>query len=144
MEHQHKPKVTDWGFDEFQNWIPILYGCTECDERFVQLPKEEAVEPHDHPEYVDGCFACKIVTLELGVGDAHSGKSMTGKTWDKELQSYRDARRQGIQPAGTTTKAIQEAVTASDNLGRAYNAESMAPAPVFTKKSAKAFVAAGL
>lgn len=144
MSHSHKPKVTDWGFDEFQNWIPVLYGCTECDETFVQLPQEEAVEPHDHAEYIDGCFACKVPTLELGVGDAHSGKTMTGKTWDRELSDYRDARRQGIQPAGTTAKAIHEAVKASDNLGSAYNAETMAPAPVFTKKVAKSFKTAGI
>jgi len=144
VEHEHKPKVTDWGFDEFQNWIPVLYGCIDCDATFVQIPKEEEKLPHDHPEYVDGCFACKIVTLELGVGDAHSGKTMTGRKWDGELQAYRDARRQGIQPAGTSARSVEDAVRASDNLGSAYNAESMAPAPVFTKSATKAMEKAGL
>jgi len=144
MSHSHKPKVTDWGFDEFQNWIPVLYGCIDCDETFVQLPQEEVAESHNHPEYVNGCFACKVVTLEIGTGDANSNKSMPSKKWDKELSDYRDARRQGIQPAGTTSKAIEDSLKASDNLGSAYNAETMAPAPVFTEKVAKAFNAAGL
>ena len=143
-EHDHRPKVSQWGFNEFQNWVPTLYGCIDCDETFVQLPKAEEKLPHDHPEYVHGCFACKVATLELGTGDANSNKSMPGKKWDKELSDYRNARRQGIQPAGTSAKAIEDAVKASDNLGSAYNAESMAPAPVFTKSATKMMEKAGL
>lgn len=44
------------------------------------------------------------------------------KKWDKELQSYRDARAQGIQPAGTTTDKIQTAVEMSNLTGRAFDA----------------------
>lgn len=45
------------------------------------------------------------------------------KKWDRELSDYRDARSQGIQPGGTTTTKIREAVEFSDRSGRAYNAE---------------------
>ena len=52
-----------------------------------------------------------------GRGDA------TGqKQWDAELQAYRDARAQGIQPAGTTRKAVERAVKISDKAGKAYDA----------------------
>jgi len=75
-----------------------------------------------HPEYVEGCFGCKISTLELGVGDANSKVSMSTSKWDAELKAYKDARAQGIQPAGTSMKQIQKAVEISDKTGKAYGA----------------------
>jgi hypothetical protein len=77
-----------------------------------------------HPEFVEGCFGCKLGTLELGTGDATSGRAMTQKKWDQELNAYSTARKQGIQPAGTSLKKIQEAVDASDKVGKAYNAST--------------------
>ena len=41
------------------------------------------------------------------------------KNTDKELSAYREARKQGIQPATTKMKDIQNAVRASDLIGRA-------------------------
>ena len=75
-----------------------------------------------HPEYVEGCFGCKIGTLVMNAGEANSNLSVSTKKWDKELQAYRDARAQGIQPAGTSTKKIQEAVDISNKTGKAYQA----------------------
>ena len=75
-----------------------------------------------HPEYVEGCFGCKVSTLELGVGDANSKVSMPKTKWDAELKAYKDARAQGIQPAGTSMKQIQKAVEISDKTGKAYGA----------------------
>jgi hypothetical protein len=77
-----------------------------------------------HPEFVEGCFGCKIGTLELGTGDATAGRSMTQKKWDKELNAYSTARKQGIQPAGTSLKQIQKAVDASNKVGKAFNAST--------------------
>jgi hypothetical protein len=49
------------------------------------------------------------------------GLDRTGqKKWDKELSDYRGARRQGIQPDGTTAKAVEKAVRLSDAAGAAY------------------------
>lgn len=75
-----------------------------------------------HPEYVEGCFGCKISTLEMGVGDANSKVSMSTTKWDAELKAYKDARAQGIQPAGTSMKAVQKAVDISNKTGKAYGA----------------------
>ena len=75
-----------------------------------------------HPEYVEGCFGCKIGTLVMNAGEANSNLSVSTKKWDKELQAYRDARAQGIQPSGTSTKKIQEAVDISNKTGKAYQA----------------------
>ena len=75
-----------------------------------------------HPEFIEGCFGCKIQGLELGAGDAGKADSMPQKKWDKELDLYRDTRRQGIQPAGTSTKQIRQALDASDRNGRPFDA----------------------
>lgn len=75
-----------------------------------------------HPEYVEGCFGCKVSTLEMGVGDANSKVSMSTTKWDAELKAYKDARAQGIQPDGTSMKAVQKAVEISNKTGKAYGA----------------------
>ncbi len=140
----HKPKVNEWGFDSEHNWIPTLYGCTECDDTFDTIPKEEEEVKHSHTEYVSGCFACKVPTLQLNAGDAGRANSMSQKKWDKEIEGYHKARKQGIQPEGTTKEKIEQAVQASDNLGTAYNAEKMMPAKQITKAKAKAIKQMGV
>lgn len=87
-----------------------------------------------HPEYVEGCFGCKIGTLELGTGDA--SRDIPDKKWNGELQAYRDARAQGIQPAGTTMRHVEEAHKASETLGKAYDANTMPKTKDINHKSA--------
>lgn len=95
-----------------------------------------------HPEYVEGCFGCKISMLQLSTGDARGdviASGTTQKKWNNELQAYRDARKEGIQPGGTSLKHIQDAKTASDNMGSAYNANDMMKASKIDKKAANTF-----
>lgn len=89
-----------------------------------------------HPEFVEGCFGCKGLTLSMNAGDADSRRFMTNKAFNRELDAYKEAKAQGIQPAGTSMRKIEEAVKASETLGRAYNAEKMPPAKHINKKSA--------
>jgi hypothetical protein len=80
-----------------------------------------------HPEFVEGCFGCKVATLELATGDAAGNiiaSGTTQKKWDKELGLYKQARAQGIQPDGTSTKQIQKAIDVSNRTGVAYDASS--------------------
>ena len=91
-----------------------------------------------HPEFVEGCFGCKITTLELGTGDANSRAVMPKRKWEGELARYKQARSQGIQPAGTTMDKILAAEKASENLGRAYNAEKDPNAKTIDKKTSNA------
>jgi len=91
-----------------------------------------------HPQFVEGCFGCKVMTLELGTGDANSRAVMPKRKWEGELKRYKEARRQGIQPAGTTMDKIIAAEKASENLGRAYNAEKDPNAKTINKKTASA------
>ena len=90
-----------------------------------------------HPEPVDGCFGCKGLSIQMNTGDANSKKQMSNKAFNKELDAYKEARAQGIQPSGTSMKKIEEAVRASETLGRPYNAEKMPPAKHINKKSAE-------
>lgn len=46
------------------------------------------------------------------------------KRWDRELDAYKDARRQGIQPSSTKTDAIQRALEISNATGTAYQADT--------------------
>jgi hypothetical protein len=97
-----------------------------------------------HPQYVEGCFGCKASTLQLSPGDAAHMKEVSSKKWDAELNAYSQARKQGIQPAGTKMSQIKAAVTASETIGRAYNAETMPPAQAITKSHAEAFKEVGI
>ena len=88
-----------------------------------------------HPEYVEGCFGCKALGLELGTGDAT--RDISDKKWTSELQAYRDAKSQGIQPNGTSRAQVEAAYAASVTLGTAYNSETMPKAHQITKKTAE-------
>lgn len=88
-----------------------------------------------HPEPIEGCFGCKALTLQMNAGDA--ARDIPDKKWNAELQAYRDARAQGIQPAGTTMRHIQEAHQASETLGKPYDADTMPRANQINKKTAE-------
>ena len=44
------------------------------------------------------------------------------KKWNRELDAYADARRQGVQPAGTKLAQVEKAMQISDKVGRAFDA----------------------
>lgn len=55
--------------------------------------------------------------------DSANGRDATAqKKWDKELDAYKDARKQGIEPAGTKMHQIENAVAISNETGLAYKA----------------------
>jgi len=59
----------------------------------------------------------------MSTGDANGdlvGNGWTNKKWDNELNLYREARAQGIQPEGTSTAKIRKAMDVSDKTGHAY------------------------
>ena len=89
-----------------------------------------------HPEPVDGCFGCKGLSIQMNAGDADSRRAMPTKKFNKELDAYKEARAQGIQPNGTSMQKIQEAVKASEIMGRAYDGNKMPPAKTINHKSA--------
>jgi hypothetical protein len=78
-----------------------------------------------HPVEVDGCFGCKVSNLQLSVGSARSDGVPSAKEHDKELQSYFDATRQGIDPISTKKKDIDAAVQLSNKMGTAFDANKI-------------------
>jgi len=59
----------------------------------------------------------------------------TQKKWDKELEFYRQARKDGIQPEGTSTKAVEKAYKASEVLNKAYDGSKMPKSDNINKKT---------
>jgi hypothetical protein len=122
----HIGKVIKWGVDSNTNFKPALWGCTRCDWNSTEQPVSvDVVDSHNHTTYVDGCFTCKLSTLNLQTGDAKGGlieNGWTNKKWNQELKEYSDARAQGIQPKSTQTKDIRDAVAKSEKSGKAFDA----------------------
>ena len=70
----------------------------------------------------------------MNTGDAK--RDIPVKKWNAELKAYKDARAQGIQPAGTSMRHVQEAHRASEVLGKAYNADTTPKTKDINHKSA--------
>lgn len=145
MSCDHVGKVLEWGFGSNMEWQPTLWGCTNCDIISADRVSHGIIENNINHDDCDNnpCFRCKAMNLQISTGDASSNKIMSDKKWNGELDAYRDARRQGIQPAATTMKAIEEAKKASDAMGKAYDANTMTNANLINKKSAKSLTEAG-
>jgi hypothetical protein len=123
---EHISKVLEWGFTEAHDFKATKYGCVNCDEISpVPFVSNDVFIDHSKCGGPDVCFGCKAAGLQLSTGDAHHGKTMNNKKWDNELNAYREARAEGIQPAGTSMEKINEARRASDALGTAYDSNTM-------------------
>jgi hypothetical protein len=132
----HISKVLEWGFTETHDFKATKYGCLNCEETSpVPFASQDVFVDHSTCGGPDVCFGCKAAGLQLSTGDAHSAKSMSNKKWEGELDAYRSARAEGIQPAGTSTQAIQEARRASEALGAAYDANTMVDSKIIQKKT---------
>ena len=78
-----------------------------------------------HPEVVEDCFGCKISNLQLSVGDARHDGMQSARQHDKELSSYFDATRQGIEPVSTKQRDIDAAVRLSNDMGSAFDGNAI-------------------
>jgi hypothetical protein len=76
------------------------------------------------------------MSVQMNAGDADSRRNMPNKAFNAELNAYKEARAQGIQPNGTSMAKIQEAVKASEVLGKPYNGNKMPPAKSINKQTA--------
>ena len=124
MEHIHQPRIVDFKLNKESVWEATGYNCLSCDWTGDAPPEEGLYVPHQHKDYVDGCFACKIKTLELSTGDANSAAGMASKKWDSENEFYASAVRQGINPDGIARHEVEAALEASEMLGSAYNTDT--------------------
>lgn len=77
----------------------------------------------DHASYGE-CLRSKNLAA-TGLESTHpSFATDKQKAWDRELDRYEAAVKQGIQPASTQTKHIDAAIEVSQQLGTAFNAEA--------------------
>ena len=133
---EHISKVLEWGFTDTHDFKAIKYGCTNCEEISpVPFRAEDVFIDHRTCGGPDVCFGCKAAGLQLSTGDASNQKATTNKKWEGELNAYREARSQGIQPEGTTMEKINEARRASDVMGKAFDANTMGDSRIIQKKT---------
>lgn len=122
MDCKHINQVAEWGWAD-ENFGPSLWKCGWCGleskERFYEY-EEEAVD-HTKCGGPKKCFACKARTLSVSTGDANSKMLMPQKKWDAELNAYKSAIDQGIEPATTNMADITAAVALSDAAGKAFD-----------------------
>jgi hypothetical protein len=141
----HITRVKDWGFTETHDFKVALYDCVLCGIESTTPFKEEEDIDIDHTNCDDDCFGCKARSLQLNTGDANSQKTVSNKKWNGELDAYRKARAQGIQPAGTSMAHIKAAVDASNTMGKAFDADTAGTtAQSITKKSIKSLKEVGV
>lgn len=74
----------------------------------------------DHPS-LGACLRAKSVKVAY-CNSANGHDATKQKRWDAELDAYKAARSEGIQPSGTTREAVDRAVRLSDAAGVAWNA----------------------
>ena len=128
MNCDHISKVVKDGYnliDGQMHSVVFLWGCTKCDMISPEplydmnssfVAKEECKDNCN-------CFGCKAKGLQMNTGDA--GRPVGKKEWEGRLKFYKDARNQGIQPAGTQRLQVEAAYKASETLGTAYDAGTM-------------------
>jgi inhibitor of KinA sporulation pathway (predicted exonuclease) len=142
-EDDHITKVLEFDYileDGDVKEFVKLFGCTKCDATSPTVwagfgKFKSNSKRHDILDANCDCFGCKAATLQMNTGDAK--RDVSDKKWTGELQAYRDARAEGIQPAGTTHRHIEEARKASEVLNKAYDANTMPRAKDINKRSAE-------
>jgi hypothetical protein len=73
----------------------------------------------------------KAKNARIAYANSAGGSDYTAeKKWDAELNAYREARDQGIQPDGTTMPKIRAALEASDKKGAAYGRDFGVASPL--------------
>lgn len=73
----------------------------------------------DHATWGECARAASLKIAYCGIGGGDATKQ---KQWDRELDSYKSARAQGIQPRSTKKRDIETAVQVSDLTGSAFQA----------------------
>lgn len=76
----------------------------------------------DHESYA-ACLRAKAP--KVAYCNSAGGMDATAqKRWDRDLDAYRSARAEGLQPSGTSRKQVDAARALSDATGSAYRADA--------------------
>ena len=77
----------------------------------------------DHASYGECLRSKRVATTGLESTNP-SFSTDRQKKWNAELDMYESARRQGIQPEGTTRPKIEKAMRISQETGQAFRADA--------------------
>lgn len=125
MECNHTSKVLEWSYvlsDGQVNQSVSKYGCTHCEATSDKPFDSKWYSAVDHSDCDNNpCFGCKARGLVLSTGDATSRNYQSPKAHDKELGSYYDAVRQGVEPRSTRQPDIDAAMKISQEGGKAFD-----------------------
>lgn len=66
---------------------------------------------------------CRNANIKTAALDPNGFTREREKRWFGELDAYNSARKEGIEPNGTTQHAVDEARRISDMTGKPYNGE---------------------
>ena len=61
-----------------------------------------------HRTYVEGCFACKVLTINPNISEVTRVNDSRDKTLAADLAAYQRLRRNGLQPKGIDGSAKLE------------------------------------
>lgn len=86
------------------------------------MPCRSGCLTQDHASYAECLRECAPRVIYANEAARHDYTAQ--KRWDQELSDYRDALSQGIEPAGTDRRSIDQAVRLSDATGKAFDAHS--------------------
>ena len=79
----------------------------------------------DHATYGE-CIRSKGLRIAYCNEAGKGGDATTQKKWDRELDEYRSAVSQGMEPESTRIKDVRAAVQWSEQNGKAYSEETRA------------------
>lgn len=105
----------------------MLNGSRDTDMAKTGRNCTSGCKTKDHSTWGECMRAKHAVVAYSGIG---GGDASAQKRWDSELQMYRDARAQGIQPDGTSMRQIEAALDASDKAGAAYGRDFAVATPM--------------
>lgn len=73
-----------------------------------------------HPEYVEGCFGCKISTVAVFEMTGQAAQQRTrNRQWHRDVDAYKRARKSGLRPTASTTQAVEKAERQAESEARA-------------------------
>ena len=95
------------------------YICSTCEV------KEEILRSYSDFEKEEICSVCSNEMMRVITMPNFAGCFPTRQGWDKELDSYYSAVRQGVEPISTKKKDIDAAMMLSNEAGKAFDGNTL-------------------
>lgn len=78
------------------------------------------IHKRKHPEYVEGCDPCRwssVAVFDMS-GEAAQQRARN-RQWHRDVDAYKRARKGGLRPEASTTKAVEKAEKQAESKSRA-------------------------